>query len=120
MNRGKRRIGTHNQSCKVPRSRESANENSRKRLKIFSFPLIYLALSGELMASSFISVSLLSPYTPVIEKNVAKIKFNTNILNNKQEKNTLRDPFIAKKIEVENRNVANLFSLLLNPLLRIK
>lgn len=117
---GKRIIGTHKISCKTPKNKEIVSENSKKKIKIFSFPLIYFALSGTLTASSFMSVSLLRLYILKIIKNTDKIRFKINRLNNKHEKKTLREPLIAKKREVEIRNDANLFSLLLNPFFHTK
>ena len=111
-NRGKRRTGSVRTFTKNPRSSESMKEKTNENLKTGSIFLISSALSGALIASSFMSVNLLRPYMLNMIRKVARIIFKSNILNNKQKNRTLREPFIAKKKEVEIRNDVNLFSLL--------
>jgi len=111
-NRGKRRTGNVRTFTKNPRSSESMKEKTNENLKTGSIFLISSALSGALIASSFISVNLLIPYMLNMIRKVARIIFKSNILNNKQKNRTLREPFIAKKREVKIRNDVNLFSLL--------
>lgn len=118
-NRGKRRKGSVRTFTEKPRSNESMKDTINENLKTDFIFLISLALSGALIASSFKSVNLLNPYMLNVIKKVATRIFKSNILNKKQENRTLRDPFIAKKKEVEIRNDVNLFSLL-NPLFHTK
>ena len=85
--------------------KDTINEN----LKTDFIFLISLALSGALIASSFKSVNLLNPYMLNVIKKVARRIFSPNVLNNKQENRTLREPFIAKKRDVDIKNDVNLF-----------
>ena len=112
---GKRRIGTHKISCKKPKNKEIVSENSKKKIKTFSFPLIYLDLSGALTASSLISVSLLRPYMLNVMKKKLRSIFKIGVvLNNKNEKKTSKLPFIDIKIEVDKVKVISLFNSQIN------
>jgi len=92
-----------------PRSNESMKEKINENLKTGSIFLISFALSGALIASSFKSVNLFNPYMLNVIKKVAKISSKANILNNKQKNRTLREPFIAKKRDVDIKNDVNSF-----------
>jgi hypothetical protein len=57
------------------------------------------------------SVNLFNPYIPNVIKKVSMAVFNINILYNNPEKITSREPFIARKSDVEIRNDINLFNI---------
>ena len=108
-NRGKRRMGSVRTFTENARSNESMKEKINENLKTGSIFLISFALSGALIVSSFKSVNLFNPYMLKVTKKVARTIFKPNVLNNKQENSTLREPFIAKKKDVDIRNDVNLF-----------
>ena len=86
-NRGKRMIGNVRTFIEKQRNNESMKENANENLKIGSIFLMSFALSGALIASSFMSVNLLRPYTTYIIKKVAKIGFKRIfLLNSRKEK----------------------------------
>ena len=62
VKRGKRRIGSVKTFTIKTRSNEIIKEKTNENLKIDSIFLTSCALSGALIASSFISVNLFTPY----------------------------------------------------------
>jgi hypothetical protein len=72
-------------------------------LKTTSIFCIVFALSGLFIASSFRSVNLFKPYTPNVLKNANMGIYILKLLNNNSEKITLKEPLIAKKIDVDIR-----------------
>jgi hypothetical protein len=113
-NKGNRRTGNVRIFSKNPSTNESMKEMTIKNLKIDSIFLMLFTLSGRFIASSLMSVNLFNPYMPNVIKKVTIAIFKTKILYNKLEKIILKEPFIAKKNDVEIRNVMNLSDILLN------
>ncbi len=102
-NKGKRIIGSIKTFTKNPKIKVSIKERATENLKTYPNFLMILALSGLLTASSFISVNLFNPYVLNVTKKVSIAIFMANVFDNKPEKNTLKEPLIAKKSEVDIR-----------------
>lgn len=94
-----------------PSINDSTKETNTKNFKIGSIFLMTLTLSGLFIASSFKSVNLFNPYMTNVIKKVSITVFNTNISYKKHEKTTSKEPFIARKSDVEIRNDINLSNI---------
>jgi hypothetical protein len=113
-NNGKRRTGSVKAFTEYPEIKGSIKEMQIQHLKGVLILLRVLALSGVLIASSFKSVNLFSPYVLNVLKKATTEVFMENTLINNPEKNTLKAPPIAKKSDVEIRNDTNLSDTLEN------
>lgn len=113
-NKGKKRIGSVITLVRIPKIKVSIKERTTVNFKIYLYFIMIFALSGRFIVSSFKSVNLFNPYTLKVLKNVNIVILMEIMLINIDEKRTLREPLIAKKSDVEIRNIMNLFNIEIN------
>jgi len=102
-NNGKIRTRIVEKSTRNPRTIERMKDKATVSLKTTYILPMVIALSGLFIASSFRSVNLFKPYMPNVIKKVNIGVYILKILYNNPEKITLREPLIAKKIDVDIR-----------------
>lgn len=113
-NKGKKRIGSVITFVKKPKIKVSIKARTTEIFKMGLNFIMIFALSGRLIVSSFKSVNLFNPYTLKVLKKVNIVILMANMLINIDAKRTLREPVIAKKSDVEIRNIMNLLNFDIN------